>query len=87
MGFDPIYCDCPSLVRANFSFNCLENYYFEHDHNQCECMPQTYYDHVTSLCFPCDIGCYICVGSPSFCLVCIDSYRLILQNCFFFYKS
>lgn len=50
-------------------------------------MPQTYYDFQTNKCFPCDLGCYICVGSPSYCLVCIDSYKLVEQKCIFYFSS
>ena len=87
LGFSPIYCDCPSHVQTNFSYNCPQNYYYDHDSSKCECMPQTYYDFQTNKCFPCDLGCYICVGSPSYCLVCIDSYKLVEQKCIFYFSS
>ena len=87
LGFSPIYCDCPSHVRTNFSYNCPQNYYYDHDSSKCECMPQTYYDFQTNKWFPCDLGCYICVGSPSYCLVCIDSYKLVEQKCIFYFSS
>lgn len=75
------------MVQKNFSYNCPTSFYFDYTINSCTCLPQTYFNTTAKLCFPCSLGCYICVKSAFYCLVCIDSYVLINNVCVYFYTS
>lgn len=39
------------------------------------------------MCYPCATGCYLCAKNESYCLACIDSYRLIDNTCVYYYMS
>lgn len=86
IGFSPIYCDCPGHVQPDYPYSCPKTFYYEHDTSKCTCLPQTYLDLSANQCFPCELGCYICV-SAQHCLVCIDSYILVANRCVFYYNS
>lgn len=87
IGFSPLYCDCPTFIQPNSSYNCPKTFYFDYSLNNCTCLPQTYLNTATGLCFSCAAGCYICIKSANYCTACIDSYTLINNTCLYFYLS
>ncbi len=86
ISFNPIYCDCPTHIQANYSYNCPSTYYYDHDSQKCSCLPQTYYHSLSNKCYPCGFACYICVNE-TLCLICIDSFTLTHGKCIFYQAS
>lgn len=71
-------------MQQNYSYNCLKSFYFDYSTNVCTCLPQTYFNSNSNMCFPCASGCYICAKNSTYCLSCIDSYTLIKNTCTFY---